>query len=100
MALGRLVERDQAAAYGSRADVSGLRRVGSLAPLADHSALEFVMVGPTRDLDLSPLARLPALRLAWIGGGRWRPAPSEFPQVKDRDLDDPDLRALRELQHG
>jgi hypothetical protein len=81
-------------------DVSEQKGIDSLAPLAGHPALEYVLVGPTRDLDLDPLATLPRLRLAWIGGARWNRDPRDFPLLGSPDEDAPDVRELRQLQHG
>ena len=68
-------------------DQSGVQ---SLAPLAGHPTLEFVAFGRTYDMDLSPLAEVPHLRMVHLGyQGMWKGSPGAVLQRTELGWDHP-----------
>lgn len=79
-----------AAATGLRLlDVGNQRGIESLAPLAGHPSLEFVLFQKAGDMSLAALAELPRLR-AVVGyqSRAWDSALSELPSLHSFDDDD------------
>lgn len=68
--------------------IDELKGVESLAPLAGHASLEFVVLGRVRDKDLGPLHDLPRLRLVAGPPVGWKGDIHELPYMHDIPEDD------------
>jgi len=81
-------------------DIRELKNVESLAPLAGHPSLEYVLFGRTRDMDLEPLRQIPNLRICSSPPGRWRGDGEDIPELSRRAHDGADVVAMWRLREG
>jgi hypothetical protein len=81
-------------------DVSELKTVESLSPLAGHPSLESVEVGRTKDMDLTPLRAVPKLRLYRVPPGRWAGDLEGLPGGPGLSWQDPDYAEVLRFKNG
>lgn len=71
-------------------DLIDLKNVESLAPLAGHPTLAYVMFPPTSDMDPEPLRSIPNLKMVMAGcPRRWKASLAGLPVREDFGDDDP-----------